>query len=81
MNAAILGQWNDLIQRDEARLECFPVDKLKIPPLKGEKKEATPTTPLPVTGTLNIFFGYPPNFLPPASSSGSAAPSQAPLEY
>ena len=35
MNAAILGQWNDHIRRGEARVGCFPVDKMKIPPLKG----------------------------------------------
>ena len=33
MNAAILGQWNDLIRRCEARVGCFPVDKMKIPPI------------------------------------------------
>jgi hypothetical protein len=41
MNAAILGQWNDLIRRGEARVGCFPVDKMKIPPLKGGKKSYT----------------------------------------
>ena len=80
MNAAILGQWNDHIRRGEARVGCFPVDKMKIPPLKGGEKEATPGPATPLTGlahTLSIFFGYPPNFLP----SGSIAPSQSPLEH
>ena len=46
----------------------------------GGGKEATPGPATPLTGlthTPNIFFGYPPNFLP----SSSIAPSQAPLEY
>ena len=88
MNAAILGQWNDLIQRGEAQVGCFPVDKMKIPPLKGGGKEATPGPATPLTGlthTPNIFFGYPPNFLPSGSPnflpSGSIARSQTPLEY
>ena len=37
MNAAILGEWNGLIRRGEARVGYFPVDKMKIPPLEGKK--------------------------------------------
>ena len=59
---------------------CFPVDKMKIPPLKGGGGEATPRPVTPLAGlthTPNIFFGYPLKFL----LSSSTAPSQTPPEY
>jgi hypothetical protein len=61
MPAQLLGQWNEILRKGRGTVDVFPIDQLKLPPMRGgsKAKQQEPATPQAMPGAPNFFFGLP----------------------
>ncbi|KAA8896544.1 hypothetical protein FN846DRAFT_921642 [Sphaerosporella brunnea] len=57
----LLGQWNEILRKGRGTVDVFPVDQLKLPPMRGcsKLKQQEPATPQAMPSAPNFFFGLP----------------------
>jgi hypothetical protein len=87
MPAQLLGQWNEILRKGRGTVDVFPIDQLKLPPMRGgpKGKQQEPATPQAMPGAPNFFFGLPglqqavaPNMMSPYAPPYSYPPRPVP---